>query len=112
MLHVPDDLAQVAGQVLAREGEGFVGAAEGQRGRQGLRLGGRDGQAQGDGRAAVPVGHGLLAAVLGKLRLRVGDDALWVAVTERLSRAGLEGALQLHHIKGILKKAGGKKRGG
>lgn len=103
MLHVPDDLTQVAGQVLAGEGEGFLGAAEGQRGRQGFCLGGGDSQAQGDSCAAIPVGHHLLAIVLRRLCLWVGDDALWVAVSERLRWAGLEGALELHHVKGILR---------
>ena len=108
VLHVPDDLAQVAGQVLAGEGEGFVGAAEGQRGRQGLGLRGGDGEAQGDGRAAV--GHLLLVVVLGELGLRVGDDALWVAVPQGLGRAGLEGALQLHHVEGVLRNTEQKER--
>ena len=103
VLHVPDDLAQVAGQVLAGEGEGFLRAAEGQRGRQGFCLRGGDGQTQGDGCAAIPIGQPLLVAVLGRLGLRAGDDALRVAVPERLRRAGLKGALQLHHVKGILR---------
>lgn len=103
MLRVPDDLAEVEGQVLAGEGEAFLRAAEGERGGQGLRFRGGDGQTQGDGRASVPVGRNLLVVVLRRLSLRVGDDALRVAVPECLRGAGLEGALELHHIEGILR---------
>lgn len=106
MLHVPDDLAQVASQVLAGEGEGFLVASEGERRRQALGLCGRDGQTQSYSCAAAPApaAHLLLVAVLGKLRLWIGGDAVRVAVAERLCRAGLKGALQLHHIEGILRK--------
>lgn len=102
MLHVSDDLTQVAGQVLAGEGQGFLGAAECQWRRKGFRFGGRDGQTQGDGRTAIPVGQALPVVALGNLTLREGGDTLGVAVAKRLGWAGLERTLQLHHVKGIL----------
>lgn len=111
VLHVPDDLAEVEGQILAGEGEALLRAAEGERGGQGLRFRRGDGQAQGDGRAAVPVARHFLV-VLWRFGLRVGDDALRVAVPERLCRARLEGALQLHHIEGILRETEAEKEEG
>lgn len=104
VLHVPDDLAEIEGQILAGEGEALLRAAEGERGGQGLRFRGGDGQTQGDGRAAVPVGRHFLVVVLRRFGLRVGDDALRVAVAERLRGAWLEGALQLHHVEGVLRE--------
>lgn len=104
VLHVPDDLAEIEGQILAGEGEAPLRAAEGERGGKGLRFRGGDGQTQGDGRAAVPVGRRFLASVLRGFGLRVGDDALRVAVAEGLRGARLEGALQLHHIEGVLRE--------
>lgn len=107
MLHVSDDLAEIEGQILAGEGEAPLRAAEGERGGKGLRFRGGDGQTQGDGRAAVPVGRRrFLAVVLWGFGLGVGDDALRVAVAERLRGARLEGALQLHHIEGVLRERG------
>lgn len=88
-----------------------MGAAECQRRWKSFHLGGGDGQTQGYGCTAIPIRHPLLVVVLlGELALRVGDDALRVAVAERLRRAGLEGALQLHQVKGILGETRAERR--
>lgn len=129
LIGVADDLAQVAGQVLAGEGQGAAGQLGGPRlalgwesgrwdvpaeaGGGGGRGGGRSSRGGQGGGAGCPAeriqhlgggwGRGRLVkqvmVVVGRRRVVQGSGA---AVLDRLGRARLERLLQLCHVIGIL----------